>query len=243
MWAKRWSWLFLSGLLVLAGCGRSSTVSSVSETPSSGGTELAGAPGAAGEAPGSPGALGSPVTNGCWTNDQGVAGGGPGADLQWSAPAAMTIDPAKTYRGTIQTSKGSFQVDLFPGEAPLAVNNFVCLARAGYFDGTIFHRVVPGFVIQGGDPTATGRGNPGYQFPDEPITRDYATGTLAMANSGPNTNGSQFFVVLEGGATKLQKLYTIFGQVTAGQDVVEAIGRTDPSVEQVALESVTIVEE
>jgi cyclophilin family peptidyl-prolyl cis-trans isomerase len=154
----------------------------------------------------------------------------------------MTLDPAKTYRATFRTTKGAFEVELFPKDAPLAVNNFVCLARAGYFDATVFHRVVPGFVIQGGDPTASGRGGPGYRFPDEPIAKDYGTGTLAMANAGPNTNGSQFFVVLEGGSTKLQKLYTIFGQVIAGQEVVEVIGQTDPSVEPVGLESVTVGE-
>ncbi len=179
----------------------------------------------------------------CWTEDQRAPGGQAPADKQWTTAPAMTVDPAKSYRATIQTSKGSFEVELLPKEAPLAVNNFVCLARAGYFDDTVFHRVVPGFVIQGGDPTASGRGNPGYRFPDEPITRDYATGTLAMANSGPDTNGSQFFVVLEGGASQLQKLYTIFGQVTEGMEVVEAIGQTNPSTEPVTLESVTIAEE
>ncbi len=183
------------------------------------------------------------AATGCWTEDQRASGGAAPADKQWSEPPAMTVDPAKTYRAAIETSKGSFEVELFPDDAPLAVNNFVCLARAGYFDNTVFHRVVPGFVIQGGDPTASGRGNPGYRFPDEPITRDYATGTLAMANSGPDTNGSQFFIVLEGGAKQLQKLYTIFGQVTEGMDVVEAIGQTNPSVEPVTLQSVTISEE
>jgi cyclophilin family peptidyl-prolyl cis-trans isomerase len=188
-------------------------------------------------------ASGAPATaelSACWTADQ-QAGGSAGYQ-QWSAPPTMVIDPTKQYAATVETSKGTFTIELRPQEAPVTVNNFVCLARAGFYDGTVFHRVEPTFVIQGGDPTATGRGDAGYDFADEPVARPYQTGSVAMANSGPNTNGSQFFVVLEGGAGILEPLYNHFGQVTAGQDVVEAIGRTDPSVEPVTIQRITISE-
>ncbi len=243
MRSRQWSVVALVGMLVLAGCGQSSNTDTVGadlQTPLA--TEMAAPFAASPTVPGSPVAGDSSAASACWTEEQRAPAGEAPADKLWTAMPAMTVDPARTYRGTIQTSKGPFEVELFPQEAPLAVNNFVCLARAGYFDNTVFHRVVPGFVIQGGDPTASGRGGPGYRFPDEPISRDYVTGSLAMANAGPNTNGSQFFVVLEGGATKLQKLYTLFGQVTQGLEVVETIGQTDPSVEPVTLQSVTISE-
>ena len=243
MRSRRSGALVLMSLLLLSGCGRSNeTDSAGEELPTPPATAMMAPREERATVPGSPAAEVPADKNGCWTADQRAPGEGALAGKQWTAPPAMVIDPAKSYRATLQTSKGTFEVELFAKDAPLAVNNFVCLARAGYFDGTGFHRVVPGFVIQGGDPTASGRGNPGYQFPDEPIKRDYATGTLAMANSGPNTNGSQFFVVLEGGAAQLQKLYTIFGQVTQGQDVVEAIGQTDPNAEPIALTSVTVTE-
>ncbi|MBA3450825.1 MAG: peptidylprolyl isomerase [Chloroflexia bacterium] len=145
---------------------------------------------------------------------------------QYPQPPELRIDPAKTYSGTIVTNKGSIEIELFPTDAPNTVNNFVCLAQDGYFDGTPFHRIVKGFVIQGGDPTGTGSGGPGYQFNDEPVARDYERGTLAMANAGPNTNGSQFFIVLDDLRGKLPKNYTIFGQVTDGLDVVDAIAGT-----------------
>jgi len=114
---------------------------------------------------------------------------------QWAQPPAMVIDPARTYRATIETTAGTMTAEFFPAEAPKTVNNFVFLAREGFYDGVIFHRVIPGFVIQGGDPTGTGRGGPGYRFEDEPVTRPYLRGTIAMANAGPNTNGSQFFIM------------------------------------------------
>lgn len=144
--------------------------------------------------------------------------------MSWPTAPAMTISQSKTYTATIKTNYGDVVVELFPKEAPLAVNSFVFLARQGYFDGIKFHRVVKGFVIQGGDPTGTGGGNPGYRFADEPVTRDYLPGTLAMANSGANTNGSQFFICLADLRTNLQKKYTIFGNVKSGFDVVQKIG-------------------
>ncbi|MBI4283166.1 MAG: peptidylprolyl isomerase [Chloroflexi bacterium] len=136
----------------------------------------------------------------------------------------MTIDPAKEYRATIKTNLGNIGVQLFPKDAPLAVNNFVFLARQGFYDEVKFHRVVKGFVIQGGDPTGTGTGGPGYKFADEKVTRDYIAGTLATANAGANTNGSQFFITLANLSGSLPKNYTIFGLVTSGLDVVQKIG-------------------
>lgn len=143
----------------------------------------------------------------------------------YSAPPPMTIDQNKTYTATIKTNFGDIVIQLLPKDAPLAVNNFVFLARQGFYDGIKFHRVVKGFMIQSGDPQGTGMGGPGYQFADELAnTLDYTTGTLAMANSGSNTNGSQFFITLADYSKRLPKLYTIFGKVTGGMDVVQKIG-------------------
>ena len=143
----------------------------------------------------------------------------------YSAPPPMTIDQNKTYIATIITNYGDIVIQLLPKEAPLAVNNFVFLARQGFYNGVKFHRVIKGFMIQSGDPTGTGTGGPGYKFADElPTTDDYTKGTVAMANSGPNTNGSQFFIMLADYSGILQKNYTIFGKVTSGQDVVDTIG-------------------
>jgi cyclophilin family peptidyl-prolyl cis-trans isomerase len=135
----------------------------------------------------------------------------------------MAIDPNKTYTADIATNFGTFTVEFYPQDAPNTVNNFICLANDGYYNNTPFHRIIAGFVIQGGDPTGTGAGGPGYRFNDEPISRDYVKGTLAMANAGPNTNGSQFFVVLDNLTGRLPKNYTVFGQVTNGIDVVDKI--------------------
>lgn len=147
--------------------------------------------------------------------------------MQWPNPPPMTIDQNKQYVATIKTNYGDIVVQLFPKDAPLTVNNFVFLAREGFYDGVKFHRVVKGFVIQSGDPTGTGPGGPGYEFADEPVTRDYVSGTLAMANAGPNTNGSQFFITLDNLSNQtypLEKKYTIFGLVSSGFDVVQKIG-------------------
>ncbi len=143
---------------------------------------------------------------------------------QYSAPPSMAIDSEKEYRATMRTSKGDIIFQLFASEAPKTVNNFVFLARDGFYDGVKFHRIIKGFMIQSGDPEGTGAGGPGYRFEDEPVTRDYVDGTLAMANAGPNTNGSQFFIVHGGSA--LPKNYTIFGIVVGGKDVVDAIANT-----------------
>ncbi len=144
--------------------------------------------------------------------------------MQWPKPPSMTINQGKEYLATIKTNLGDIVVQLFPKDAPIAVNNFVFLARQGFYDGVKFHRVVKGFVIQGGDPTGTGAGGPGYKFADEKVTRDYVAGTLAMANAGPNTNGSQFFITLANLSGSLPKNYTIFGLVTGGFNVAQKIG-------------------
>jgi peptidyl-prolyl cis-trans isomerase B (cyclophilin B) len=148
---------------------------------------------------------------------------------EYKEPPPMKIDPKKSYTATLETSRGKIVIELFPKDAPLTVNNFVFLAREGFYDGTSFHRVIADFMIQGGDPTGTGRGGPGYRFADEvkdnPRKHD-KPGILSMANAGPNTNGSQFFVTHR--ATPwLDGKHTVFGQVRAGQDVVDAIRQND----------------
>ncbi|MEZ4531454.1 MAG: peptidylprolyl isomerase [Thermomicrobiales bacterium] len=195
------------------------------------------------------------IESGCWTAaDRVDTEGDPVlANIQqWDKPPAMQIDGSKKYSALVETNKGSFTIELLPAEAPLAVNNFVCLARAGFYDNTPIHRIVAGFVIQGGDPTGTGSGGPGYRFNDEPVNLDYEKGTVAMANAGPNTNGSQFFVVLENLTGRLPKNYTLFGKVTDGMDVVDTLGKVETKVgrsgekstpvEPVTIEKVTITE-
>ncbi len=135
----------------------------------------------------------------------------------------MEIDTDKLYDVTIATGKGDILMELDPQLAPKTVNNFVSLARNGYYDGLTFHRVVPEFVIQGGDPEGTGRGGPGYQFEDEPVKGDYIEGAVAMANSGPNTNGSQFFICTVDDRHKLDKKYNLFGFVMKGMSVVKDV--------------------
>lgn len=142
---------------------------------------------------------------------------------QWGAAPKLALQPGKVYTATIETSKGTIEADLLSEVAPNTVNNFIVLAAHGYYDNVLFHRVIKGFMIQTGDPTGTGRGGPGYRFADERVTTPYKLGTLAMANAGPNTNGSQFFIVQGASGTTLPPSYTIFGQVTKGMDVVDAI--------------------
>jgi len=147
---------------------------------------------------------------------------------QYSAPPSLTIDPAKKYSATLETSSGTIVVDLFAKDAPKTVNNFVFLARDGFYDGTIFHRVISDFMIQGGDPTGSGRGGPGYRFEDETKNNPnkHKIGSLSMANAGPNTNGSQFFIThVETGW--LDGKHTVFGQVRSGQEVVNAVKQGD----------------
>jgi cyclophilin family peptidyl-prolyl cis-trans isomerase len=163
----------------------------------------------------------------------------------YNSPPPMVIDPAKSYTATMETTAGTMVLELFPQEAPLAVNNFVFLANDHFYDGVIFHRVIRGFMIQGGDPTGTGRGGPGYRFPDEPVQRPYSRGTLAMANAGPNTNGSQFFIMHAD--YPLPPNYTIFGQLIEGEDVLDKIataptGPQDRPLNPVEIKSVRILE-
>src|SRR5687768_17269865 len=156
---------------------------------------------------------------------------------QYASAPAMSIDPTKTFTATFETSRGSIVVDLFPKDAPNTVNNFVFLAREGFYNGTKFHRVIPDFMVQGGDPEGTGRGGPGYKFADEVKNnpRKHQRGSLSMANAGPNTNGSQFFIT-HIATDWLDGKHTIFGQVTSGQDIVNATKQGD------TLQSVTIAE-
>jgi cyclophilin family peptidyl-prolyl cis-trans isomerase len=148
---------------------------------------------------------------------------------QYAAPPAMTIDPKKRYTAVFQTDLGNFEVELFAAQAPKTVNNFVFLARDGFYDGTMFHRVIRGFMAQGGDPTGTGRGGPGYRFGDEfhPDLRHNAAGILSMANAGPGTNGSQFFITF-GPTPHLDNHHTVFGRVSDGLDLVLKIPERDP---------------
>ena len=139
-----------------------------------------------------------------------------------SAPA-FEIEPDAKFEVTFATDKGDIVALLDASLAPTTVNHFVVQARNGFYDGLTFHRVVPGFVIQGGDPDGTGRGGPGYKFADEPVKAPYVLGAVAMANAGPNTNGSQFFICIEDCQDKLQPLYNLFGNVTSGIEVAQAI--------------------
>jgi cyclophilin family peptidyl-prolyl cis-trans isomerase len=133
---------------------------------------------------------------------------------------------------TIDTAKGPIEITVEADLGPLAAENFVDLAACGFYDGTVFHRVVPGFVIQGGDPTGTGSGGPGYEFKDDPVSTPYTRGTVAMANAGPNTNGSQFFIVLADAG--LPPSYSVFGHVTKGMEAVDAIAAAANGVENPA---------
>jgi cyclophilin family peptidyl-prolyl cis-trans isomerase len=153
-----------------------------------------------------------------------------------ASPPAYEIDDNATYEVTIATDKGDIVLELDPKLAPNTVNNFVALARRGFYDNVTFHRVVPSFVIQGGDPEGSGRGGPGYKFADEPVKGEYTHGAVAMANSGPDTNGSQFFICIDDCTRKLDKAYNLFGYVTSGLDVTGKIAQGD------VMRSVTVTE-
>ena len=145
------------------------------------------------------------------------------------APPSGALDTSKTYAATFKTERGDFVVELYADRAPRTVENFVNLARAGFYDGTTFHRVINGFMAQGGDPTGTGTGGPGYQFGDEfhPSLRHDGAGVLSMANAGPGTNGSQFFITY-GPTPHLDDRHSVFGKVTSGMDVVQSLRERDP---------------
>ena len=165
---------------------------------------------------------------------------------QYDSPPEMTIDLDKSYQATLDTNHGEIVIELDAESSPQTVNNFVFLARDGFYDGVIFHRVIENFMIQGGDPTGTGRGGPGYRFRDEiEGSGSYTRGTVAMANAGPNTNGSQFFICHTD--VGLPHSYTIFGEVVSGMDAVDSIATTDTDRndrphEDVVIEEVTITE-
>jgi len=147
---------------------------------------------------------------------------------QWAQAPEMKIETDKIYRVKMETTRGVIELDLYPEHAPKTVNNFVFLVGEGFYDGVSFHRVIPDFVIQGGDPTGTGRGGPGYRFEDELVGNPlkHGTGVISMANAGPNTNGSQFFIT-HSPQPHLDGRHTVFGEVVAGQDVVNAIRQGD----------------
>jgi cyclophilin family peptidyl-prolyl cis-trans isomerase len=170
------------------------------------------------------------------------------APKQWNSPPDMVIDPSKRYTARMETSMGELVIALDAVAAPKTVNNFVFLAREGYYDGVIFHRIIQGFMCQGGDPTGTGRGGPGYKFADElPKPRQYQIGSVAMANAGPNTNGSQFFIVSGPSGVGLPPQYSLFGQVVKGLEVVDQMekvktGPGDKPVQDLTINSIEITE-
>ena len=163
------------------------------------------------------------------------------APRSYTAPPAMTLDPESDYHADFRTNQGNFRVRLLAAQAPITVNNFVFLAQQGFYDGLIFHRVIENFMIQGGDPTGTGAGNPGYRFEDEivPGLVFDSPGKLAMANAGPNTNGSQFFIATVP-TPHLDGRHTIFGEITEGQSVVNSISRVETNARDAPLRPVTI---
>jgi peptidyl-prolyl cis-trans isomerase B (cyclophilin B) len=150
------------------------------------------------------------------------------AQMQWNKPPEMQIDISKTYHVKMETTRGLIELDLYPQYAPKTVNNFIFLAQQGYYDGVSFHRVIDNFVIQGGDPTGTGAGGPGYKFEDEVYDNPlkHETNSISMANAGPNTNGSQFFIT-HSPQPHLDGKHTVFGKVVNGADVVDAIRQGD----------------
>lgn len=157
---------------------------------------------------------------------------------QWRTAPAMEIDPAKKYSAVMHTDNGDITFDLFTADAPATVNNFVFLARQGFYDGVGFHRVIPGFMAQGGDPTGTGTGGPGYSFKDEHNRNKHEAGSLSMANAGPNTNGSQFFLCFAP-QPHLDGRHTVFGKVSQGMDVVNSIPPRDPSQRNAPMVKIT----
>jgi cyclophilin family peptidyl-prolyl cis-trans isomerase len=173
---------------------------------------------------------------------------------QYPGPPEMTINTAKQYLAEIKTSKGKIALELYADEVPITVNNFVFLVNEGFYDGTVFHRIIKEFMIQGGDPLGNGTGGPGYQFPDEPITRDYNRGVVAMANAGPNTNGSQFFIMHQDNP-QLPKDYVIFGKLADEESLitldaiaeipvtVSSMGEPSAPTERVMVNSIQIISE
>ena len=210
----RLPWLLLPAMLLLAGCLLLEDPEAADEAPT-------GPPPVSEQATPTPvpasGSPGSPSDAAAQPRRTGPK--------QYAAPPPMAIDPSRQYAATIATNRGEMSVALYPADAPNTVNNFVFLAREGFYDGVPFHRVIKDFMVQTGDPTGTGAGGPGYRFADEPVGRNYTKGIVAMANAGPNTNGSQFFIVHASDAG-LPPSYTIFGEVVSGIGTLDAIANT-----------------
>ena len=154
----------------------------------------------------------------------------------YNSPIPMTIDVSKKYTALIKTAKGDLALELYPQDAPVTVNNFISLARKGFYNGLTFHRVIPDFMAQGGDPSGNGTGGPGYKFQDEFSSRTHQAGSLSMANSGPNTNGSQFFICYAP-QPHLNGKHTVFGQLTQGMDVLKKLVNGDKMNEVIITES------
>jgi cyclophilin family peptidyl-prolyl cis-trans isomerase len=228
VWMGRLAAGALALMLAATACGPAPK-NSPADNPASGTATLAASAGptaaAATTVPTAPVATTAAATPQTTTGDNSVA-----VKKSYSQPPAMTIDPKKSYTAVFKTDKGDIRVKLFADKAPKTVNNFVFLARDGFYDNTTFHRVLKDFMAQGGDPTGTGMGGPGYQFADEfdSSLRHDGPGVLSMANAGPNTNGSQFFITFV--ATPwLDGKHTVFGKVEAGLDVLQKISLRDPS--------------
>lgn len=234
-------------VLVLAACGSATDNTSTSEFNTGGET-------AASSAPVAPAESAAPAEQNASPDAAGAPAGAAetaARNNKYSAAPEMTIDSNKRYTATIETTKGTMTAELYAKEAPITVNSFVFLARDNFFQNIRFHRIISGFMIQTGDPLGTGTGGPGYEFENEPVTREYSRGTLAMANAGQDTNGSQFFIMHQDYG--LQPDYTIFGQVTEGLDVLDAIantpvvandfGEVSAPTEEVLITNITIAEQ
>ena len=205
-----------AGVVLTAACGSAGSANGSSSSSSSSAPASGGAITASGTGPCAGKAFGAPLQ----PKDE------PSDVHKYSALPSTQIDATKLYLATIATARGNIVLCLQPSIAPKTVNNFVVLARNHFYDGLTFHRVVPSFVIQGGDPAGTGAGGPGYSFNDEPVQGDYTTGCVAMANAGPNTNGSQFFICIAND-TQLPKQYNLFGSVNSGVDIAQKIQQGD----------------
>lgn len=232
-----------AALVLLTGCGNA-TQSPGTATTGSATSAPTGTPEATGSA--TTGAE-APTSAAAGQSTCPPAGGTGQRATTFTAPPPMCIDPKKTYTATVKTDKGTFTIALDPAKAPKTVNNFVFLARNHFYDGIVFHRVIPGFMNQTGDPEGTGMGGPGYEFADElPKAGEYKVGSVAMANAGPDTNGSQFFVVTGPNGVSLPPQYSLFGQVTSGMEVLHAIEKDGsesghPSTQH-QMEKVTVTE-
>lgn len=227
--------LLAAGAFAIAGCGGSSTSDSTGQVAqSSSSAPATSAPAASLVPTGTPVPLPEPTSQIAFADCGSVSFGPalgpinpPTSVHSYPSAPGMTINTAHLYLVTIATARGNIVLCLQPQLAPTTVNNFVTLVRNKFYDGLTFHRVVAGFVIQGGDPLGTGAGGPGYKFNDEPVRAQYVLGAVAMANSGPNTNGSQFFIDIADDTSQLQPLYNLFGKVQSGQSVANSIQQGD----------------